>query len=657
MGQGGALSCAVDEPGSLQAALKEDHHPVCSGRGLRFHVRILLLVQILTSAIAAVDSCGQADTTIVMDMLTIQGNRIDIPFEEALRNIAIIGHQEILKRPALSLPEVLSYTPGVDIRQRGPLGVQADIGIRGGTFEQTLILVNGIKLTDPQTGHHSMNVPVPLENIERIEVLKGPGARIFGQNAFAGAVNFITRAPENRALSIRAFGGSFGTGAGSVSLSLPVGGYRQAITYNHAFSDGYRHNTDFSIGNAFYQGDLAVGKGSINVMGGYSDRKFGANGFYASPNFTGQYEEVQTALASVAYRHDGQRFRWSPRLYWRGNRDRYLFVREDPSAYENDHTTNVVGAEWNGALHWAAGTTGIGLEFRREGIAGDWVRGGTHLASNLDGFDRKNAGVYLEHQGRIAGVLDITPGLYAGWYTDFGWNLMPGIDFGYRLGKMLRLYANVGKSFRIPTFYDQYYVSPAEIGNPDLKPEEAVSYELGLRAIGRWYSGEANVFVRDASSVIDWVYDTADSLWRAGNYSNVRAGGLELTLELDFQRLFGRECMLESVRAGYTHIRQDLSSTERSRSRYVLDHIRNQLVVHIEHRVISKLHNNLTVRYIDRAGQPPYWIVDDRLVWQQCDRLRVFMEATNIGDVQYTEVMTPMPGRWIRGGVQMSLSF
>ncbi|MCK5104996.1 MAG: TonB-dependent receptor plug domain-containing protein, partial [Cyclobacteriaceae bacterium] len=198
----------------------------------RFQLFFILLL------INSIPAYSQVDTTIVMSDLVISGNRISTPFSEASRNIQIITSEDIRRNPIQSIPEILSYSPGLDIRQRGPMGVQSDIGIRGGTFEQTLILLNGIKLTDPQTGHHVMNIPIPLDNIQQIEVLKGPGARIYGQNAFAGAVNFITRVPDIQNIGIRAYGGSFGSYGGNLSLSLPLGNYKQYISLSRDASDG-----------------------------------------------------------------------------------------------------------------------------------------------------------------------------------------------------------------------------------------------------------------------------------------------------------------------------------------------------------------------------------------------------------------------------------
>ena len=605
--------------------------------------------------IIPIPAYAQIDTTIVMSDLVVNGNRISMPFSEASRNIQIITSEEIKRKPVQSIPEILSYSPGVDIRQRGPMGVQSDIGIRGGTFEQTLILLNGIKLTDPQTGHHVLNIPIPLDNIQQVEVLKGPGARIYGQNAFAGAVNFITKAPEFRKIGLRAYGGSFGSYGGNLSFSLPIGNYKQFISLSRDASDGYRHNTDYGINNIFYQSELPAKNGKYELIVGLTDRKFGANGFYASPDYTEQYEEVRTSITSLSYESEINNFRIKPRIYWRWNRDKYLFIRDNPGAYQNLHKTNTFGAEINSSYKSDLGITGFGIEFRKETINGDWVRGGNETKSNLDGFGRDNFGIYADHKFNLGSRFDVTPGVYVNWYSDFGWNAFPGIDMGYMLNDKIRFYGNVGKSYRIPTFYDQYYSSPIEEGNPDLKPEEAVTYEIGMRYINKGVSLEGNYFVRDASQLIDWVLNPIDNIWRSQNFQNLMTNGVELSLNFNFNELIDVELPIYNVGISYNYLNQDIDKEESVQSRYALEHIRNQVIFGVEHKIVGKLKNSFKMRYVDRIEQDSYVLIDDRIYYEQNENFIIFLEAVNLTDQQYSEVMTPMPGRWIRGGFMLNV--
>jgi iron complex outermembrane receptor protein len=550
------------------------------------------------------------------------------------------------------------YVPAVDIRQRGPVGVQADIGIRGGNFEQTLVLINGIKLTDPQTGHHSLNVPANFSNLKRVEVLKGPGARIYGQNAFSGAVNLITSVPEMRYAGIRLYGGQNKLLGGTLDVSLPRGKYKQYLSYSYDASNGYRYNTDFRINNIFYQADAQISGGKLEILGGWTGRKFGANGFYANPEFSEQYEEIQTSLMSLGYTKDLGNVQIHPRLYWRRNNDYYIFVRDNPEIYQNDHTTNVGAMEINSQWKNKLGKTGMGVEYRRESIEGDWVRGGTPSKSNLDGYYRNNFGIFLEHQFSY-GKFDFTPGVYIAHYSDFGWNAFPGMDIGFLARSDLRFYTNLGKSYRIPTFYDMYYKSPIEEGDPNLKPEQAITFEVGGRYMRTPLSIELNWFYQDAHDLIDWVgMPLSDStyLWKASNIASIKRNGIEIAAQLHMERLVDKKMILQNVYLSYNFINSDLENTLEL-SRYTLENLRHQLIFGFNTRVISHIYLDFKTRMNQREGMSSFWLFDSRLYWEKGHGPYIFFEATNLTNTQYNEVMTPMPGRWLRAGIMYQLGF
>lgn len=580
--------------------------------------------------------------TAELEPITIVQNRLEIPFSQAARDVDVLERAEVQKQPVQSLAGALSYVPGVDIRQRGPIGVQADLSIRGGTFDESLVLLNGIKLSDPQTGHHSMNVPVNMNNIKQVQVLKGPGARIYGQNAFTGAVNLITRVPDDKHLSISGYGGDFTSYGGTAALAMPGKRYSQYLSVSRDASDGYRYNTDYSIDNIFYQSELNALGGSFNVMGGYTAREFGANGFYASPQYKDQWESVKTSLASVEYQYTGNRVELKPRVYWRHNRDRYLLIRDNPSAYENIHKTDVIGTELNGKYDFSWGTAGFGLEYRNEQIN----------SNNLGNHQRDNIGVFAEQELQLSDRLRVTPGLYLNWYSDYDWNIFPGIDLSYAATSKLKLFGNVGKSYRVPTYTDLYYNGPTNVGNPDLQPEEAVTYEGGARYVLKGMMAELSGFYRDGQEMIDWVRDSQDDPWKPQNFYNVDAKGIEASLELIPARMFGEDIFITRIKAGYEYIDKELKNGGGVNSRYALDNLNHQLILGVQHRIIGGLSNNLKVRYIDRATLDNYWLLDARLNYQY-KRLNLYLEASNLTDTRYTETnLVPMPGRWIRGGVR-----
>ena len=343
----------------------------------------LLSIMLLGSIVSSYAQEGVRE----IEEVFVQGKFLNTPYKKVVENVVVISEQEIKNSPAQSIDELLQQVSGLDVRRRGANGVQSDISIRGGSFDQTLILVNGIRMNDSQTGHNSMNIPVSMDNIERIEVIKGPAARRFGNNAYSGVVNIITKAKEGKNAKISAEYGDFNTYVLGASVNLGNEKFAQSLSANTTASDGYRYNTDYKISNVFYQNQLKIKNGSLGVQAGFSEKKFGANGFYASPKATEQYEEVQASIVSMFYQQKLGNFGLKSNVYWRRGQDMYLYIRNRPEVYRNMHLGNNVGGEVNASYESAIGTTGLGVELRKEFL----------VSSNLGQRDRFLTQVFFEH--------------------------------------------------------------------------------------------------------------------------------------------------------------------------------------------------------------------------------------------------------------------
>ena len=611
-------------------------------------------------------SFAQVDTiqTVELANVIIGENRLQTPFSESARSISIITKEEIEHAPVQSVNELLSYVVGVDIRQRGAAGVQGDVSLRGGTFEQTLVLINGVKVSDPQTGHHQLNLPVDMSAIERIEVLKGPAARVYGQNAFAGAINIVTKVPEQRAISVGAYGGDFATLGGNAGWSLPGERYGQYLSVSHDRSEGYRPNSDYRISNAFYQSYLKAGSGRFNFMGGHTQRAFGASGFYAPES--NEYEVVNTTLASLDYQGKVGRWTYQPRVYWRRNHDDYQYVRSNPAAYNNLHTTHSAGAELNASYRHSGGLTGLGAEVRNERIDSYGIR---TRQDTVDGVaaatvitvpalgqrQRTTVGLFVEHRFYLFDRLDVTPGLYLNWYSDYGWNWFPGIDASWEFTPAWKAFANLGRSFRIPTYTDLYYEGPTNIGNDQLQPEEAITYEGGVKYFGKNVYGQVSYFQRDASQLIDWVRTQDDDPWQPLNFYNVDVRGVEIGINRQVGQ--GADAWIRTLSLNYTYLNADLKNAEGVQSRYALENLKHQLVFGIDHKIWNQIRHNLRARYLDRATLSNYFLWDSRLYYQT-PTLTLYAEATNLTGTKYSEAgYVPMPGRWLRVGASLTVSY
>ncbi|MCW5912313.1 MAG: TonB-dependent receptor [Cyclobacteriaceae bacterium] len=565
----------------------------------------------------------------------MQSNRIQTGFDETAASVVIITASDLKQAPAISVSDLLHYVAGVDIRQRGAHGVQADAGIRGSTFDQVLILVNGIKISDAQTGHHSLNLPVDIDNIERIEVLKGPAARIFGQNAFAGAINIITKNPDKSLVTLQAIGGGNGLGGFRISAAQTGERVKHYLSASRDFSDGYQYNTAYQVNNFFYQSQVNTTAGKLNLLAGYTTRDFGANGFYASPAAREQHETVQTSLTAVTLEtQPAKNITINHRLYWRRNQDEYVYNRFNPTAYRNFHLNNTLGYEANATLAHKHSSTGLGADINQL-----WLR-----STNLGDRARTVATVFAEHRVELLDKrLHVTPGVQLNYYSDFGTNFFPGLDAGYRVTPALSVFGNMGYTYRVPTYTDLYYSDPANLGNPDLKPEYAVSYEGGLKFHHATLQGQVSYFVRNGKRIIDWTKAQDSDPWRPDNLIGVNMQGIDLNFTW-------KPVTAAQLNSGYTYIDAD-KVTDAGFSRYALENLKHQVTSGVTLFYTKTLSHSINYRYCDRLNLPDYHLFDTRLMWQG-KAFGVFTDVTNVFNVSYRETnLVTMPGRWFKAGV------
>ncbi len=589
---------------------------------------------------------AQSDTTTQnLEEVIIQENRIQIPFSKQSRNISVIDKLEIETTPARSLQEILSFVPGVDVRQRGVTGVQADIGIRGGSFAQTLMLVNGIKLTDPQSGHHMMNIPVPLVNIDRVEVLKGPGSRIFGQNAYAGAINVITSLTEDRYLRVQGYAGDFGMKGINFAGSLPTGKYKQNLALSYDDSNGYQYNSDYKVSNIFYEGGIDLNeKNSLRGMIAYTDRTFGANGFYTS-SFPDQWESIQTTLASLSHTLNLSNFYLNTRAYYRKNVDEYRLRRNEPEFYQNNHKSDVYALEANGNFKTSLGTTGFGIETRKEALE----------SNNLGDRERTLSGIFLEQLVNLGSKVDLRAGIYSNYNSGYGWKHFPGAEVGFQASKDIRFYSGYGVSYRIPSFTDLYYVGPTNIGNDQLTPEQAQNFEIGAKWAKSGFRAELVYFIRNTDDLIEWTRPDENTPWQPQNFNEVKFNGVEASF---FYRVnpSASTVQIKEFSFSYNYINADIIQQPGIETRYALTALKNQVIGGVLVGIGKKTEWNTKMRYVERMNQDPYFVMDMRFDYNRLGKIGVFAEASNLTNTEYVEAATiQMPGRWFRAGFMLNI--
>lgn len=567
-----------------------------------------------------------------IDEVTITGKLMDLPLKKSSVNVTIIDKLQIQSAAAQSVEEVLAYYIGMDIRKRGANGVQTDLSIRGSSFEQVLLLVNGIRMADSQTGHNTMNLPFDLASVEKIEILKGTAARGFGNGAYAGVVNIITKPNSTNNLTVRGEVGDYNTYAYGVASNFGTEKFRNFIQVNNSESDGYRYNTDYKIKNIWYQNNLAIKDGNLKLMAGIQEKKFGANGFYASPTFTDQYEEVQVSLVSAIFEKKfSESINFSAKSYWRRAQDMYLFVRNNPSLYRNIHIGNNVGVDLGINFKSKLGITGFGADLRKEFLA----------SNNLGSRERFVSQAFLEHHFSLFNEnLNISPGISWTKFSDGKDYFLPGIDMSYT-EENNKFYVNFAKVNRIPTYTDLYYISRAEQGNPNLVAETAWSGEFGYQYQDGQNYLKFSSFWRKTKNAIDWQKDSPTSKWTAQNIGTLETKGFEMEANHQVNNWLGYS-------VGYTYLdNQNLDKT--IISRYSLDNLRHQFVAKLRNSY-KGLSNELIYRYNERVNLGSYNLLDDKISYQ-FKNFNVYVLVNNITNSDYIETsLVPMPGRWFHAG-------
>jgi len=632
------------------------------------------------SAASNTDDGQTTDKEATLDDVEVTGSRAPLALGQAARMVTVLTRDDIQAAPVQSINDLLKMAVAVDVRQRGPIGAQTDVGIRGGTSEQITILLNGINICDPQTGHNAFDLPCDLADIERIEVLEGPAGRVYGTSSLMGAINIVTTstpksAEARRGLNLRMEGGSFGYLSAATRLSslqregLPG----STLSASYTRSDGYQRaksgalNSDYAGGKVFYQGNcqLSTLNSQLSWHAGLSAKGFGSNTFY-SAKFDEQFEKTTKIYTAIKGETGGQ-FHFSPSVYWNRSYDRFELIRgtEDKVPF-NYHRTDVFGINLNSYFDWLLGRTALGAEFRNEDIIsgnlGEPLNQPKHISGTdrdyLFGLNRSNLAFHLEHNVLLR-RFTLSAGFIAvkNTWNQMPFTLYPGIDASYRIGDNWKVYASYNSSLRMPSFTELYYSVGGHKADKYLKPEELRAIEGGVKFGNRWLTAKAAVFHHHSRDMIDWVRDTrsADAPWQSVNLTKVNTLGVETTLNCQLSPL---NCQLS-----YCYLHQSKDTPEYLQSQYSLEYLRHKLTAQLQMHIAERLNLTVNYRWQDRMGsytdtdgqiQPyhPYSVVDARLAWD-ADTYSIYIAGNNLTCHRYVDYgNVRQPGLWLTVGAK-----
>ncbi|HBY59310.1 MAG TPA: TonB-dependent receptor, partial [Solibacterales bacterium] len=568
------------------------------------------------------------------DSVVVTGAFDPIPLEEADRAVRAwdLGPQQRLL--AATVVDLLRLDPSIDIRARGPNAVQTDVSIRGGGFGQTLVLLNGLRLNDAQSGHHSMNLPLPIDAVSRVEVLKGTGSAFYGSDAVGGVIHLLPQtSTPGFEFRVRGAAGNFGSQQQAGSLGFGSAKAGQRFSFSRDFSTGFQPNRDYRNLALSSSSWLRTALGNTDLLLASADRPFGAQGFYG--NFP-SWERTRTWFASLRQELGA---RTEAAFGFRRNTDLFVLERYNPARYTNRHATE----SYQGVVRrrdpvGRGATLSYGAEYYHDTIA----------SSNLGNRRRDRGAAYAALDLRQIRRFSLTIGARQEFFTGGIRQFSPTASAGFWASPNLKLRAGAGHAFRVPTYTDLFYIDPANRGNPNLRPESAWSYEGGLdwnAARGR-LQGEFTLFHRREQDGIDYIRPTLTDIWRATNISRLRFTGLEAGI---------RAQVAAGQRLGFAYTalrgRQTLNST--LFSKYVFNYPTHSILGTWEGSAGRHVAGRSRFGLLDRRGRSPYAVWDVSAP-RATGRLRPYVQLTNLNDARFQEVLgVDMPGRGVLAGLEI----
>ena len=589
-------------------------------------------------------SQGVEDTmSVVLDEISITATRIPTAARELTKQIEVLPRSLMELMPSATIDELLRLSAAIDIRRRGPFGAQADLGMRGAGFGQNLVMVDGIRVNDPQSGHHSLVMPFRAEDIERVEILPGHMSGLHGADAFGGLVNIVTRTTTPNTAALRLTTGMHGLVDAAAHWSVHKHRANMRNSVGHIRHDGYSDGTDLRMSTVTHRSNFRVGTGDVSVLAAYLDKEFGAFDFYSPGRGIPSREHIRSVLATAQTRQAVKSAVFRGGASWRRLHDTFVFDSRIPDQYVNTHVTDMFtmdAAVFADLFSTIQSSAGVQLYSDR-------------ISSSALGEHRRHAAaVFASGRHRIASALITTADLRLDVHSDTPPQFNPSIGVAFLPARTATMHVSVGRSFRMPSYTDLYYRDPVNSGSPDLVPEHAWSTEVGGRfSLSDKLRLSATVFHRRQYALIDYVLDAASDRYIARNIHDAFAQGLNAGVEFagDAQRI--------ATSLQYQYLFSKLDDAGPLVTRYALMHPRHKLTALLALPLGEFVRTQVAAVYarpFEHGSQ--YATLDVRVRWQAGGRFVIGASAENVFNHGYEEIPgIPMPGRWLTMSAEMLL--
>jgi outer membrane cobalamin receptor len=581
---------------------------------------------------------------VVVDSIQVTTTVEPLPFAESDRSVEMLQPRE-MPMGADSVVDLLRTDPSLNLQARAGEGVQADLSIRGTTFEQSLILVNGLRVNDPETGHLNLDIPVPLDAITRVDILHGSGSTFYGSDAIGGAVNLLTGAPPaGLSLIARSGAGNYGSLENHLRACYAASPFATQLTGSRDTSDGFIHDRNYSSNALASETWLKFKPGATDILLGASDRPYRANLFY------GDYPEWERTKAWLGSIQQQLGSRTAASFGYTRHSDLFVLILGQPAIYENNHITTSYEAALRRADEFGRNTTlAYGLE-----------SDGDTIHSNSLGVHARNQGAgYANLSLRSLRRFSLSLGAREEVLSSQGSVFSPSAAAAFTLTKTIRLRVSAGHGFRQPTYVDLYYADPATVGNPNLKPESSWSYEGGADwapTNGR-ITLSAVAFRLNQTNAIDYSklvlatpVLTAAEPWQAVNVPTLDLSGAEANVRI-------RLSATQQLQLGYTAAHSG-NLPPNYLSEYAFNYAAQNAIFAWTGQLPCTWGREVTahtqVNVVQKTGRTAYplWDVD---IARNTGRIRPYLRLLNLSNTAYTEIpMVPMQGRTIMGGMELN---
>tara|TARA_Y100001978_G_scaffold201366_1_gene219564 strand:- start:394 stop:2259 length:1866 start_codon:yes stop_codon:yes gene_type:complete len=581
--------------------------------------------------------------TYQMDTIYVSASRL--PSSQGTnRLVAVLDSAEIARIGAHSIAELLNAIPGIHSRTRGPIGVQTDLEMAGATYSQVMVMVDGMRVNDPQTGHHTLNLPLRPQDLQRVEIVYGAGSAVHGPDAFGGVVNLVPHTVPQRHVALSSLWGKAKTNSDVAAVAQ-----RATVRYNwkrewgdisfsvgKERSDGYRDTTEFDIDHLLTRLRLPLLSGELKLIGGVEDKAFGAKDFYA-PYPSKEWTRIWLGNAQYQRRLRSNKL-LNSRMSYRRHRDRFVLWRDNPSAYENRHINESMTLETHLIQPWREGQILWGGELSYLQID----------SNNLGEHAQRRGALFAESSHPIDEWL-VKTSARVDYSNTYDMEFSPSVSLARKL-QTGRLSLGLGRAFRAPSFTEQNYnkhVPRSElrrgqnIGNPSLNAERAWTYEAVIATTLQSHLHlQGHAYARYENNLIDYIKNVrSDTLFEAKNLGKIRTVGTLIDLSYHRWNAF-------SPSFSYAWNNKTRRLAEGLESKYVFTQPRQQISIHLTHHLPAGMHARWHYDFRQYTTEKDYG-VSCLTISRSMPYGQVRLRIDNLTDIQYEEIPgVPMPGRW-----------